>query len=224
MGVGQPSPRLAALAVAALLIATGCTGASGHTATDRSTTTATTAEWQAATSVAPAPTRPPPTSIRQDVQSFEAARGYDSSPVPVTVEIPAIGVMADLDELHRNPDGTIQVPDWNHAGWWADGPKPGQLGPAVILAHVDNKQGPDIFFRLNELHGGDEVIVTRADGTTVRFTVERVERHPKDAFPTEAVYGPTLDPGLRLVTCGGEFDRSVGHYRDNIIVFANLTP
>jgi sortase (surface protein transpeptidase) len=180
-----------------------------------------------ATTVAVTATTMSPPSTRvvaEEVTDFKADRGYATAPIPVTVEIPVIGVASDLEELHRNADGTIEVPDWNHAGWWADGPKPGQLGPAVILGHVDNKQGADVFFRLRELHAGDEVVVTRADGSTVRFAVERVERHPKDAFPTAAVYAPTLEPGLRLVTCGGEFDRSTGHYRDNFIAFATMIP
>jgi sortase family protein len=80
-----------------------------------------------------------------------------------------------------------------------------------------------VFFRLRQLVPGDEIAVDRADGSTVVFAVERVERHPKDAFPTEAVYGPTPDARLRLVTCGGDFDRSTRHYVDNVVVFATHT-
>ena len=154
------------------------------------------------------------------LEAFQGARDHRSVAPPVAVHVPAIGVDAPLDPLGRNPDGTIQLPAWGRAGWWAGGPKPGQPGPAVILGHVDSPDGPAVFRRLGELGAGDEVAVTLADGSTVRFAVERVERHPKTAFPTEAVYGPSLEAGLRLVTCGGEFDRATGHYVDNVVVFA----
>jgi sortase (surface protein transpeptidase) len=239
--VGKRPRPLAALPVAAVLVAAGCTGVSRHeaavanAATAPTVTTPTAASTASSTShavAAPATTvattgttTPAPTmTVAEAVQSFEADRGYETAPVPVAVEIPAISVVSDLEELHRNADGTIQVPAWHRAGWWADGPKPGQLGPAVILGHVDNQDGADVFYRLNELRAGDAVVVTRADGSTVRFGVERVERHPKHAFPTDDVYAPSLEPGLRLVTCGGEFDRASGHYRDNIIAFATLIP
>jgi sortase family protein len=74
--------------------------------------------------------------------------------------------------------------------------------------------------RIDRLFDGDRFDIERADGSTVTFAVERLEQHAKSAFPTRAVYGPTDGPTLRLVTCGGAFDRAVGHYRDNIIVYA----
>ena len=94
----------------------------------------------------------------------------------------------------------------------------------MILGHVDSRRGPAVFFDLDELAPGDAIHVDRRDGTTVSYTVERTEQHAKDAFPTQAVYGPTDHPVLRLVTCGGDFDRDQRSYDDNIIVFATLTP
>jgi sortase (surface protein transpeptidase) len=92
----------------------------------------------------------------------------------------------------------------------------------VILGHVDSKRGPAVFFRLRELRRGDEVTVRRADGSSVRFMVQRTAQYPKRRFPTDDVYYPTLTPGLRLVTCGGEFDHTIGHYRSNLIVYATI--
>jgi hypothetical protein len=108
----------------------------------------------------------------------------------------------------------------NSAGWWAGGPRPGQVGAAVILGHVDSTTGPAVFFRLGELEAGDEVLVDRADGTTAHFLVTSLERYHKAEFPSELVYYPTVEAELRLVTCGGPFDSSTGHYRDNVVVFA----
>ena len=100
-------------------------------------------------------------------------------------------------------------------------PATGRAGSPVILGHVDSKRGPAVFFRLRELRGGDEIEVTRADGSSVRFVVERRMQADKQRFPTDAVYYPTR-LGAALATCGGKFDHSTGHYRSNIIVFATL--
>jgi LPXTG-site transpeptidase (sortase) family protein len=112
--------------------------------------------------------------------------------------------------------------DFARAGWFTRGPVPGETGPAVIAGHVDSADGPAVFFRLAELEDGDDVLVDRADGTTVRFTVTSVDRYPKDEFPTEQVYGPTPRAELRLITCGGEFDADARSYRDNVVVSAVL--
>lgn len=144
-------------------------------------------------------------------------------PTPVAIRIPSIDVDASMIPLGLRPDRSIEVPqDFAQAGWWADGPEPGEPGPAVILGHVDSRSGPAVFFDLRNLEFGDEVVIDRADGTSVTYRVDRLEQHPKDEFPTDAVYGPTSDAQLRLVTCGGDFDRSVRHYVDNIVVFASL--
>lgn len=128
-----------------------------------------------------------------------------------------------LERLGLNADGTIEIPSkWNVAGWFAQGAKPGQRGPAVILGHVDSAIGPAVFYRVRELQMGDEIFVDQRHGRTVRFVVRRIERFDKDRFPTGAVYFPTLKPRLSLVTCGGPFNDSTGHYRDNVIVFASL--
>jgi hypothetical protein len=154
-------------------------------------------------------------------RGFHSVRGYRATPMPVRVEIPSIGVASSLDRLGRAPDGTVEVPrDWEVAGWYAPGPRPGDPGSAVILGHVDSKDGPAVFYRLRQLRRGDAVIIGRADGSAVRFVVQRTEQYPKDRFPTDEVYYPTLTPALRLVTCGGDFDAAAGHYRSSVIVFA----
>jgi Sortase domain len=156
-------------------------------------------------------------------RGFRSVRAYQPTPVPVRVDIARIGVASSLDRLGRAPDRTVEVPSrWEVAGWYAPGPRPGDPGSAVILGHVDSKRGPAVFFRLRELRRGDAINITRADGSSVRFIVQRTEQYPKDRFPTDDVYYPTLTPTLRLVTCGGDFDATVGHYRSNVIVFATM--
>jgi hypothetical protein len=140
---------------------------------------------------------------------------------PVRVEIPAIGVRARIIRLGLNPDRTLEVPtDFGDAGWWSGGPRPGEPGPAVIVGHVDSYTGPAVFYRLRELRLRDTVIVLRRDGTRARFSVIGSEQYPKSDVPTGRVYGRTVGPTLRLITCGGAFDRSSGHYLDNTVVYA----
>ena len=142
---------------------------------------------------------------------------------PLRVLIPAIGVDSTLMDLGLESDGTMEVPPRGFpAGWYTGAPTPGQLGPAIIVGHVDWAGRPGVFHDLGTVRAGDEVDVARADGTTAVFRVREVEQVAKDAFPTERVYGDLDHAGLRLVTCGGSFDRATGHYRDNVVVYADL--
>jgi sortase (surface protein transpeptidase) len=140
---------------------------------------------------------------------------------PERIVIPAIGVDAEVIDLGVQDDGTMEVPtDFAQTGWFQHGPRPGRVGPALIAGHVDDRDGPAVFFRLAELSPGDQIEVHGTNGDRVVFEVRELEQHPKDAFPTERVYAGTPGPELRLVTCGGAFDQDVRSYRDNIIVYA----
>lgn len=142
---------------------------------------------------------------------------------PVRVHVASRGIDAGMIPLGTQGDGTLEVPaDPLTAGWWSGGAAPGQLGPSVVVGHVDSRDGPGAFFGLGEVAVGDRVTVERADGSSVHFRVGRVEVHSKDAFPTAAVYGATDAPTLRLVTCAGRFDPVVRSYDDNVVVFADL--
>jgi len=141
---------------------------------------------------------------------------------PETLTIPAIDVDATVTELGIADDGTIEVPDVPaETGWLDTTPAPGQQGPAVIAGHVDSTTGPAVFYRLSELVAGDEITVTAHDGTTARFTVDGVRTYAQDDFPTEEVYGPVPGPALRLITCGGVYDRSAGGYQSNVVIYAS---
>jgi hypothetical protein len=168
-----------------------------------------------------------PADGREAVRDFRSTRGYRATPVPVRLEIARIGVSTGLLRLGRDQHGAVEVPtgphQWDTAGWYAAGTRPGDAGSAVILGHVDSTSGPAVFYRLRELRRGDRVEVVRADGSWVRFAVQRIEQYPKRRFPTADVYYPTLTQMLRLVTCGGAFDQVSRHYLDNVIVFATLS-
>jgi hypothetical protein len=147
--------------------------------------------------------------------------------LPVSVEIPAIGVNSPLLHLGVNSDGTMQVPSLvtssDEAAWYKYSATPGQIGPSVIEGHVDSYQGPAVFFRLGALRPGDRIDVRLADGITAIFRVTGVREYLKDKFPAKAIYGATNYAALRLITCGGAFDYATGHYLSSVIVFASLT-
>lgn len=149
-----------------------------------------------------------------------------AAPAGLELTIPKIGVASSLIGLGLNPDHSLAVPSLDtpmQASWYTGGPMPGDVGPAVVLGHVDAHNQPAVFWRLRELSTGDQVYIHRPDGSTATFVVRHKEEVSKTAFPTSAVYGNTDDPELRLITCGGSFDRTKRSYRDNIIIFATRT-
>lgn len=172
------------------------------------------------------PETPPPVVDYSNSPAPETVREH--GPAPVKVRVPQLGVESTLDDLHLDDDRRLQVPPVDEpmqAGWFADGVLPGDPGPAVIAAHVNGrgpngKSIPGLFANLHTLKPGARVEVDRADGSTVAFRVTRVETHPKDTFPTRAVYGDTPGPELRLITCGDAFDPATRHYTGNVIAWA----
>ena len=216
----EPAGPAAALLVAALLVATML----AHSLA---------AAWLLGHPVVAGAAAPRPTLSAAVASPVPAARstgtvpgtaiGGVSSTVPIGLAIPAIGVDArGLVPLGRNRDGSLVVPaNYAMAGWFTGGSVPGSLGPAVIAGHVDSVVGPAVFYRLAQLRPGDEVLVHLSDGDRVRFRVDGVRHYPKLGFPTEAVYGPVPGSALRLITCGGAFDRAARSYLDNVVVYAS---
>ncbi|MGF1646118.1 MAG: sortase domain-bontaining protein [Kineosporiaceae bacterium] len=202
------------VALAAVVGLASCTtgGGAATGVTLRSTPEATSATSATGTVASPDPTRPP------------LSPETDAAP-PVSVSVPAVGIETGLVPLGVDPDsGELTPPDFGVGGWWRSGSEPGEPGPAVLAGHVSSREGPDVFHTLVDTPVGADVFVQREDGSRLRFVVTRVEQHPKDAFPTQAVYGDTSAPTLRLITCGGVYDREVRSHRDNIVVFADLAP
>jgi hypothetical protein len=147
--------------------------------------------------------------------------------IPVSVDIPAIGVTSKLLHLGLNADGTVQVPSLvtsaSEAAWYEYSATPGQIGASVIEGHVDSHHGPAVFYRLGALRPGDTIDVTLADGITAIFRVTGVRQYAKSNFPARTIYGATNYAALRLITCGGVFDYATGHYLSSTVVFASLT-
>ena len=144
-----------------------------------------------------------------------------SAAVPERIDIPQLKLKAPLMELGLTGDGEVELPPYEKpkvAGWYKGSAVPGDGGASVIIGHVDTKTAPAVFYRLRELKKGALVKVARSDGKTATYEVDSVEQFPKEEFPAESVY---TGEGLRLVTCGGDFDWKKHEYRDNIIVYAS---
>jgi sortase (surface protein transpeptidase) len=156
---------------------------------------------------------PPPTYVAKPIRRSR----------PIHLSIPIIGVSVPLSVLTLNKDGTVNVPtNFAVPGWYNGDQSPGQKGSAVILGHVDNYHGPAVFFHLDKLKLGNRVDVTLADGRKLVFAVIGERMYKKTNFPDKLVYGARNYPALQLVTCGGIFDSSTGHYLSNIVVFTAL--
>ena len=165
------------------------------------------------------PSNRPATTLDRTEDPFRTVPSDLRGP-PTRLRVRAIGVDTPLETLRLGTDGELQPPRTNdRAGWYADGTVPGDVGPAVLAGHVDSKRGPAVFYRLREITAGDKIEVTRGD-RSVTFTVTSAAWYPKKAFPTDQVYGPTPDRQLRLITCGGVFDRTLRSYKDNLVVYA----
>ncbi|WP_019182022.1 class F sortase [Microbacterium yannicii] len=161
--------------------------------------------------------RPSPTENLRPPSPSTPARALE----PVAVSIPAIDLAVPLIDLSLTPDGDMEVPaDYDEVGWFTGGGRPGGLGPTVIAGHVDSPTGPAVFVHLAELRAGDLVEVTDAAGTVFRYVVTAVADYPKASFPTHEVFGAVAADELRLITCGGIFDRAASSYVDNRVVYA----
>jgi hypothetical protein len=144
---------------------------------------------------------------------------------PERLEIRSIDVSAPILEVGLANDGSVDVPPLkrhNEAGWFDGGPTPGQFGPALIVGHADTRTGPSVFHDLGKLKPGDEIEVSREDGSLAVFEVNSVETFDKDKLPVDRVYSDYSRPSLRLMTCGGDWLGGREGYADNVIVFASL--
>lgn len=208
----RPRQLIAALGLAILL--SGCSG--GEAQDDRSP------EHSASTA---------PVASTSPSAATSASSGQDPvvlpESAPTAVRIPAIGTDSDLLHLGLRDNGSLEAPPTgpdSPASWYDKSPTPGELGPSILLGHVNEDDGSDgVFAGLRDLQPGDEIQIEREDGSTATFAVDYGEAYPKDDFATEKVYGNTDDSQLRLITCDG-YDPETGLWDDNYVVYATLIP
>jgi sortase (surface protein transpeptidase) len=162
------------------------------------------------------PVTTPPEAMSQDAQGVAVA-------APVRIRIPALGIDAPIVNLGLNANKTLQVPKGDfEVGWYTGSPKPGAIGPSVMVGHLDSVRGPAIFQNLSRLKAGDIIEIVRKDGSKATFQVDTQEKYSQNKFPTEKVYGSIDYPGLRLITCAGTYSRLKGRYSDNLVIYASL--
>ncbi|MFJ2509361.1 class F sortase [Arthrobacter citreus] len=207
MGVPATSNRcraLVSLAAVALALLTGCTGPAAVSST---------------------PAAPATASMSTTADSPAGVRSPLRESAPVSIAVPSVRLDSTLIDLGLNPDGTVEVPATDPgapAGWYTGSPTPGELGPSIILGHVNaTGGGPGVFADLRDLGSGDLINVSRADGSIAVFRFREGHQYSKDNFPTSLVYGNTGGPELRLITCDG-YNPETGQFDDNYVVYAQL--
>lgn len=143
---------------------------------------------------------------------------------PLQVRVPSVGIDAKVETVGRKDDGTMETPplDQSIAGWYKLGPTPGELGPSIIVGHVDTYEGPAIFYRLKDIKPKEIIEVSRADGSLVKFEVTELQQFEQNNFPTDKVYGNIDHAGIRLITCGGVFNKDTQRYSHNTVVFGKM--
>lgn len=156
-----------------------------------------------------------------------AFRALDTAP-PSRVSVPSLGVDAPVVPRGLDAAGAVDPPSLDTpeiVGWYEDGAEPGEPGVALLVGHVDTETKPAVFYGLSAARPGGKIEVTRADGTVAEFTIDDIRVFSRDRFDPHKVYGPHQEgrAELRLITCGGTFDRASGGYTANVVVFAYLT-
>lgn len=175
---------------------------------------------------APAPAAAPPAPLTPSAAASPSPTGlFMPRSNPTKLQIPSIAVNAPFTPLTIGAGGHLNAPppnDTNLVGWYKGGVTPGERGAAIVAGHVDTKTGPAVFLQLQFVKQGATVDITRADGSVATFKVDSVEKFSKARFPDDLVYADTPDAQLRLITCGGTYDRKAKDYKDNVVVFAHL--
>jgi LPXTG-site transpeptidase (sortase) family protein len=202
---------------ASVVLVTGCGGGSDGPSSERSDGPTTTT---AARTTEPAPTTEAPSGSTIGTVPATIGEPAPDRVQPAQLRVPSIGVDTEVLGVGVEPDGDMEVPPADVAGWYRFGPTPGEDGSTVLAAHVDYNGKPGAFFRLRELEAGDEVEVTMSDGTVKAYAVTEVEKVPKDQLVAGGVFDRSGTSRVTLITCGGEFDPGQRSYRDNVVAVA----
>ena len=168
------------------------------------------------------PSESPKSSLAGNVLKVQPAlaAGFANTPNPSQLNISSLSISAPFEELGLNSDHTLEVPKNNMGvGWFVYGAKPGQIGAAVIVGHLDSAKGPAIFAHLSKIKPGDQIVITRDDGSIITYRVDSLAEYSQNNFPTKAIYAPVPYAAIRLITCSGVWNKKAGRYSQNLVVF-----
>lgn len=141
---------------------------------------------------------------------------------PSLLIIPSLKLRAPFELLGLNADHTIAVPKNDMSvGWFVYGAKPGEIGTSVVVGHLNSLKGRAIFANLNKIKPGDEILIQRMDKSVVVYSVDSISKFSQQNFPTETIYGSKSYPAIRLITCSGVYNKKIGRYSENLVVFAS---
>ena len=243
MGAGHSVPppfhcetmKLPAAIVLLLLALVGaaCSSASADPVGEvPATTTTVAAPVTTTTTVAPAEEQPPASSTRSTSTLADAvvplgsalydpAEHADDRPIPTSISIEGIGVAgAPVIDVGVEENGDMEIPGADSVGWYRFNPTPGEPGSAVLAAHISFNGEPGVFRYLDDVEIGERVVVTFDDGTSTEFEIVELAQYDKDELPDDRVFAKDGDPVLTLITCGGDFNRSLRSYEDNVVAYA----
>jgi LPXTG-site transpeptidase (sortase) family protein len=206
------------------LVVAGCS-----TATDSTTTTS--VALQSTTSTTTTTTVPPTASSELSPlasltrplgsAAYDPADHVDGAPVPVALSIPVLGIeAAPIIDVGVADDGELEIPGADAVGWYRFGPRPGDAGSAVLAAHIAFNRKPGVFRNLVDTSVGDRFSVEFDDGSSQTYEIVEEAQYDKQELPFDRVFAKGGAPVVTLITCGGEFNRSLRSYEDNIVAYA----
>jgi sortase (surface protein transpeptidase) len=213
------------------VVGAACSAASADPVSEVPQTTTTTVATTTTTSTTPPaeeqPTTSRPTStLANEVEPLEsalydAADHVDDRAVPVSISIDGIGVAdAPVIDVGVEENGDMEIPGARSVGWYRFNPTPGEAGSAVLAAHISYNGTPGVFRYLADVEIGERVVVAFDDGSTTEFEIIELAQYDKEELPDDRVFAKDGDPVLTLITCGGDFNRSLRSYEDNVVAYA----
>ena len=163
------------------------------------------------------------------LSAFSAGELEDASlrlphSLPLSIRVPAVGIDAKFEApVALDSFGRMEVPKgYDTVAWYEFAPTPGELGPSVVLGHVDSETGPKVFHPLKDVKEGDTIEITREDGSVAVFSAYKIKYYRQTKFPMKDVFGDTNEAEIRLITCSGIFDHATYRYSHNLVVYGRL--
>ena len=148
------------------------------------------------------------------------------SPSPYRLIIPSIGVDTSVETVGMLHDGNLATPSlnpWDDVGWYAAGPRPGEMGSAVIDGHLDRPGGsPAVFWNLRNLHVGDNIIIVDTVGSTIHFRVTHISLYHPQQAPIRQIFGNESGSYLNLITCAGDWIASQHQTTLRLVIYTTL--